>query len=107
LIYSLNKNEYRNLKLAETIIRNGLSRMKKDRGDKQFGNIHGNITRKLMCRHIFISNKHVYFYFFSLSYKNQRTGGWNKSCPGVWEGFGGEALVVMGGGRYQRKGVGG
>jgi hypothetical protein len=44
--------------------------------------------------------KMSFFIFFFPLLQNQRIGGWNRSSSGGW-------LVLVGGGRWQGKGVGG
>jgi hypothetical protein len=75
LIYSLYKNEYRNLKPTETTIRKGEGRMKKIRGDKPVGviiHIYKEISQEnSLCSYLYLKQTkcHVFsFYLFIFSF---------------------------------------
>jgi hypothetical protein len=68
LIYSLYKNEYRNLKAAETTIRKGPTRMKKIRGDKPIEVIthtHTEVSQgNSLCSYLYLKQAKMSHFFF-------------------------------------------
>jgi hypothetical protein len=90
LIYSLYKNEYKNLKLAETTIRKELSRMKKRRrtksGYKTY--IHGNTQENSLCSYLYIKEAKTScfsFFFYKIGEQEGGTGPWGGAgFQGKW-----------------------
>jgi hypothetical protein len=105
LIYSLYKNEYKNLKLAETTIRKGLEEI------NQLGLWHTYIYIYIymeisqgnsLCSYLYLKQAKMFFILSFLFFllQNWRTGGWKNSCP---EGRAG----TSGRGKWWGKRVGG
>jgi hypothetical protein len=92
-MYSLYRNEYRNFKLAGATMRRRLGRTERtERGESIGAVIHIGMGRKQgnsLCSYLYLklTKCHIFlFAFYVFSFKNQRTGGWNRFCLGQEKG---------------------